>query len=104
MSSGYSCRLSKKLATYRWSLSSVVERLIGKITSLIESFSEKLDAFERIFAELAPERQLERGFALVRNVKNSFITKSSGIEPADLLEIEFADGRVKAIVDSKEKI
>ena len=45
-----------------------------------------------------PRRQLERGFALVRNAADDTLVRSKEVEPGTRLNIQVADGEIPASV------
>ncbi len=55
-----------------------------------------LDALGRTLASLGPQRVLERGFAIVRDGAGRVLTGAEAARKAAALEVEFADGRVRA--------
>jgi exodeoxyribonuclease VII large subunit len=56
----------------------------------------RLDALGRTLETLAPHRVLERGFAIVRDDKGEVVTRAAAARAAAGLELELADGRVRA--------
>ena len=73
----------------------------------ILSFSERLilekekevAGLERVFENISPRKQLERGFAIVRNLTaKSVVTRADKIKSGESLEIEFFDNTIKVIV------
>src|SRR5918996_2688047 len=56
----------------------------------------QLEALARTLATLGPESVLARGFVLVRDEKGTVLTRAATARQAAALELEFADGRVRA--------
>jgi exodeoxyribonuclease VII large subunit len=57
----------------------------------------RLESLVQLLNALGYRQVLERGFALVRDAKNQPIRSAERVAVNDLLDIEFADGRVAAI-------
>jgi exodeoxyribonuclease VII large subunit len=55
-----------------------------------------LDALSRTLETLGPHKVLERGFAIVRDERGAVLTRAADAGGAAGLEVEFADGRLKA--------
>jgi exodeoxyribonuclease VII large subunit len=55
-----------------------------------------LDALARTLETLGPHRVLERGFAIVRDGRGEVLTRAAAAREAAALELEFADGRIRA--------
>ena len=55
-----------------------------------------LDALGRTLASLGPQRVLERGFAIVRDGAGRVLTGAEAARKVAAIEVEFADGRVRA--------
>ena len=65
------------------------------------SLSDASTHFKALFREIAgqgPEKTLGRGFAIVRNDEGQPITRSTLALPGNTIEIQFRDGRVRALV------
>ena len=55
-----------------------------------------LDALARTLESLGPHRVLERGFAIVRDGAGAVLTAAAAARAAPVLELELADGRLRA--------
>ncbi|HVH02464.1 MAG TPA: exodeoxyribonuclease VII large subunit [Amaricoccus sp.] len=55
-----------------------------------------LDALARTLESLGPHRVLERGFAIVRDGAGAVLTDTAAARAAPVLELELADGRLRA--------
>ncbi len=61
----------------------------------------ELDALARTLASLGPEKVLERGFAIVRDGSGAVLTRAAQAGAAAALELQFADGSVRARPDRR---
>ena len=75
-------------------------RLDGaRLAQLLARARERLDGLGFLLESLSYERVLGRGFALVRNAAGNAVTSAAGVAPGAALEIEFADGRLRATAE-----
>ncbi|NOX41445.1 MAG: exodeoxyribonuclease VII large subunit [Alphaproteobacteria bacterium] len=78
---------------------SYLERLTTSFSQVARSGTERqrarLDGLERMRLTLGYQQTLTRGYAVIRDLSGSVITKSKPASAAKGLEIEFQDGRVK---------
>lgn len=65
----------------------------------VQNRRRHLDAQAKLLATLSYHGVLERGFALVRDAQGQMLRKASQLAPQQAVEMEFADGRVRATVD-----
>lgn len=73
-------------------------RLAGAAKLLLSELRAKLDRLATSLRADDPRRQLERGFALVRNAANDTLVRSKELEPGTRLNIQVADGEIPAAV------
>jgi len=73
-------------------------RLAGAAKLLFSELRAKLDKLTTALHADDPRRQLERGFALVRNAADGTLVRSKNIEPGTRLDIQVADGEIPASV------
>ncbi len=65
------------------------------LTGRIQKGRASLDGLVRLFASLHYENTLKRGYAVVRS-ESAVLTRTTQVSPGMGLELEFADGRVRA--------
>ena len=73
-------------------------RLAGAARLLLSELRAKLDRMETSIRADDPRRQLERGFALVRNADDDTLVHSKEVPPGTRLNIQVADGEIPASV------
>ncbi len=90
----------------RRSISVHAERLMHRgalpaalITRPIKQKQERLDGLSRMLESLNYKAVLERGFAIVRDEKGMPVTRAQQAQKDMNLEIEWADGRKRMVVD-----
>ena len=75
-------------------------RLEGtRLGQLLARARERLEGLGFLLESLSYERVLGRGYALVRDAAGNAVTSAAGVAPGTALEIEFADGRLRATAD-----
>jgi exodeoxyribonuclease VII large subunit len=82
-------RRAERLETRRSRLEQVERRLTREARA-------RLEALGRTLATLGPAQVLARGFAIVRDGSGAVVTQAAVASAAVALELEFADGRVRA--------
>ena len=73
-------------------------RLAGAAKLLFSELRAKLDNLTTALHADDPRRQLERGFALVRNAADGSLVRSKDVPPGTRLDIQVADGAIPAAV------
>ena len=73
-------------------------RLAGAAKLHLADLRAKLDRLETALRADDPRRQLERGFALVRNAADNTLVSSKKVPPGTRLDIQVADGSIPASV------
>jgi exodeoxyribonuclease VII large subunit len=71
-------------------------RLAPAIARVQATRAQALAALARMLAGMSEERTLARGFAIVRSAEGAVLTRAGRIAPGAALDLEFADGHVKA--------
>jgi len=74
-------------------LDAVAQRLSAVGSGQIKSMRDQLSALDRLRETLGYKATLQRGYAVVR-ANGALVTTASKAKAADVLDIEFADGRV----------
>ncbi len=85
------------LASERYSGARFAARSERALTQTLQTSRERLGQSARMLETLSYKATLERGFAAVRG-PNGLARRAADIGSGDALEIEFADGRVSAVV------
>ncbi|MCF6343954.1 MAG: exodeoxyribonuclease VII large subunit [Devosiaceae bacterium] len=75
-------------------------RMLPAINRLIFDRKKSVLSFAKLLNTLSYNSILERGFALVSDKKGKLISKAINIKKGDLLNIQFADGKINAIAKS----
>jgi exodeoxyribonuclease VII large subunit len=70
-----------------------------RLRQLLARARERLEGLGFLLESLSYERVLGRGFALVRDAAGNAVTSAAGVAPGAALEIEFADGRLRATAE-----
>jgi exodeoxyribonuclease VII large subunit len=80
-------------------LTVLAERRNRAFLRLLERRRARLSEAGKLLNALSHKGVLERGFALVRDEAGRMVRRAAAVEPGQLLEIEFADGRVRSRSD-----
>jgi len=83
----------RDIAQKRRDLDAVAQRLSAVGSGQIKSMRDQLSALDRLRETLGYKATLQRGYAVVR-ANGALITTAAQAKAADVLDIEFADGRV----------
>ena len=83
----------RDIAQKRRDLDAVAQRLSAVGSGQIKSMRDQLSALDRLRETLGYKAPLQRGYAVVRS-NGALITTAAQAKAADVLDIEFADGRV----------
>ena len=86
----------QQLASARQRFDNVGGRLARAFVALLTARRTRLDQLEKLRQTLGHKAVLARGFALVRDEAGALVRSVGGALPGQLLDIEFADGRVAA--------
>jgi exodeoxyribonuclease VII large subunit len=87
-------RSHEAMETHRHGIAQGVRR------SLTDASAQTTALFREIAGQ-GPDKTLSRGFALVRNVEHTLITRITQTHPGQSLEIQFRDGLVTSLVTPK---
>jgi len=83
----------RDIAQKRRDLDAVAQRLSAVGSGQIKSMRDQLSALDRLRETLGYKATLQRGYAVVR-ANGALVTTAAQAKAADVLDIEFADGRV----------
>src|SRR6056297_1742813 len=87
-------QINRDLATRRERFEALARRLSGAGQAQVRDWRTRLDAMERLRETLGYKETLKRGYAVVRG-DDAVVTRKETAATASVLEIEFADGRLK---------
>ena len=73
-------------------------RLAGAAKLYVSNLRARLDRLETALRADDPHRQLERGFAIVRNAADGSLVRTKTVEPGTRLAVQVADGEIAASV------
>jgi exodeoxyribonuclease VII large subunit len=88
--------LRRGIERLRERLEALAVRLAQAGGRRVEERRAGLDALARTLETLGPHRVLERGFAIVRDGSGAVVTRAVAARAATVLEVELADGRMRA--------
>ena len=80
-------------------LTSRGEKLAHAANRLVADKTARLEHLGKLAEILSFKATLNRGFALVRDSRNNPVMRRAGLESGQSVSIEFADGRIKSIVE-----
>jgi exodeoxyribonuclease VII large subunit len=93
--------IARGLRSLRERLEAKEARLARAGATLARAPAARLAEFARALTSLDPHNVLERGFAIVRDGEGAVLTRAGEAGSASVLEVEFADGRVRAVPDRR---
>lgn len=82
-------------------IESLAARTQRAVSNVIERRRRMLDGQSKLLGSLGYQSVLARGFALVRDGSGAMLRSASAAAPGQALQIEFADGRIGAHVDTE---
>ncbi len=95
--------LAQRLSLQDKRLGELGERMRAAAMRLVERRRQSLDTQSQLLATLGYKNVLARGFALVRDEAGNMLRSAGSVSSGDVLEIEFTDGRAKAIAGAKTR-
>ncbi len=87
------------IARHRERLHAFGERAQRAIENLLDNRDLRIERAGQLLTALSYRGVLERGFALVRSLDGSPLRRAAAVEAGQSLDIEFADGRVRAAAE-----
>ena len=87
------------IARHRDRLNAFGERALLAIQNLLDNRDLRTERAGQLLTAFSYRGVLERGFALVRNLDGSPLRRAAAVETGQGLDIEFADGRVRAAAE-----
>ena len=95
--------LRRQLQEWRQRLETAPRRAVLALDHLLVRRRQQLRGPARLLFSLGYKNVLGRGFALVRDETGHVIREAAAVKPAMALELEFADGRVRAVATKKSR-
>ena len=80
-------------------IADLAARAARALSQQIARRHDRLEARAGLLASLSYENVLRRGYALVRDAKGAMLKRAAAVAPGAKIELEFADGRLKATAD-----
>jgi exodeoxyribonuclease VII large subunit len=79
------------------------ERLVGQIVAgsrgMLRELTARLQGWEMMCRQLAPEKTLQRGFSITRDSRGKLVLNPRDVESGDLIKTELARGKLKSRVE-----
>ena len=94
--------MASRVGQLRERLEARRERLEQVERRLTREARARLEALARTLATLGPAQVLARGYAIVRDPGGAVVTSAATAGAAAALELEFADGRLRARPERRE--
>jgi exodeoxyribonuclease VII large subunit len=82
-------------------VSALGERAALAFSTLLQNRATRVERAERLLAAVSYRGVLARGFALIRDPKGKPLRQAASVQTGTHLDIEFADGRVRALAEAK---
>jgi exodeoxyribonuclease VII large subunit len=89
----------QRIAHHRERVSVLIERADRAVLTLLQQRTDAVERCGQLLAALSHRGVLARGFALVRDLDGRPLRTAAAISPAQRLDIEFSDGRVRALAE-----
>ena len=90
--------IRQKIATERKALPQLLERLSRAEVRHLGDLARRLDGTGKLLESYSYHGVLKRGYAVVRDASGTPVRTAAGQNAGDALDIEFADGRLGAVV------
>jgi exodeoxyribonuclease VII large subunit len=90
--------IQQKIETGRKALPQLLERLSRAETRHLGDLARRLDGTGKLLESYSYHGVLKRGYAVVRDAEGKPVRTAAGQNAGDVLDIEFADGRLGAVV------
>jgi len=90
--------LERETRELRTRLDYAARRLDPAIARIIENRSQRLGGLDKLMASLSYENVLARGYAVIRRSDGAVVSAKAGLNPGDMVDIQFGDGDVGATI------
>ncbi len=88
-----------RLEQQAWAPERLAEQLVARTRGKLRELAVRLEGWEMICRQLAPEKTLQRGFSITRDWRGKLVVHPREVEPGDLIRTELAQGRLKSRVE-----
>ena len=78
------------------------QRMRAALRSTLDRHDARLTALQQHLQHLDPQQVLARGYSMVRDAQGNIVSSSQHIVPGDTLDITFARGGARAVVQEKD--
>ena len=92
----------QRIGRDRERLAALIDRACRALDTLLDRRAAALDRAGQVLAALSYQGVLARGFALVRDPEGKPLRAAAAVSPGLRLDIEFADGRVGAVAETRQ--
>ena len=91
-------QLAAKIMRQRTGLVMLTERLDEELQAIAFTAHEQLAAKTQLLTAYDPARPLRQGYAIVQKTGGMVITRASMLQPEDIIEVKFTEGKVTSQV------
>ena len=77
----------------------IVEQIVAGSRGKLRELMARLQGWEMMCRQLAPEKTLQRGFSITRDSRGKLVLNPRDVEPGDLISTELARGKLKSRVE-----
>lgn len=104
--SKFELRLNARIPTptiLRGQIDGIGERLDRAAHVLIGAQKQRLNALSAGLRQLNPDAVLTRGYSIVRNAEGHIVRTATGLQPGDMLAVQFAEGGIGVTVNRTQE-
>lgn len=77
----------------------LAEQVVARTRGKLRELAVRLEGWEMICRQLAPEKTLQRGFSITRDSRGKLLLHPREVDPGDLIRTELARGKLKSRVE-----
>jgi len=88
-----------RLEQQAWAPERLAEQLVARTGGKLRELAVRLEGWEMICRQLAPEKTLQRGFSITRDSRGKLVMHPREVDPGDLIRTELAQGKLKSRVE-----
>jgi exodeoxyribonuclease VII large subunit len=82
-----------------WAPERLAEQIVARTRGKLRELAARLEGWEMICRQLAPEKTLQRGFSITRDSRGKLVRHPREVDPGDLIRTELARGKLKSRVE-----